>query len=283
MIIGYTCGVFDLIHEGHINILRNAKKICDKLIVGLTTDEGVKYKFKNTIIKYNVRKQILESIKYVDLVIPQDNTDKIIAWKKIKYDYLFVGDDWYNTEKWNNIEKQLNNYNVKIIYFPYTKSSSTTLIKKSILNLQNVFILFDLDNTLWDFYTNLLTQDEFENKLQNFNFSDDIIRIFNYLHLHNIQYAFVSRSKFYDRCKKLLSKLNIDLDNTYNCIKYTEKKTKLYHCQEIIKKSNVTPEFMILFDDDKENLESVNNLINKTILVKKDKLLTFENFIFGLA
>ena len=88
MIIGYACGVFDLLHIGHINLLKNAKTMCDKLIIGLSTDECIKYKFKNTFLKYNERKKILEAIKYVDCVIPQTNTDKYEAWKKIKFDIL---------------------------------------------------------------------------------------------------------------------------------------------------------------------------------------------------
>ena len=113
MIIGYSCGVFDLLHIGHINLLKNAKSMCDKLIVGLSTDECIKYKFKNTVIKYEDRKIILESIKYVDSVIPQTDTNKYEAWKKLKFNILFVGDDWYNTEKWNKFENKLNEYNVK--------------------------------------------------------------------------------------------------------------------------------------------------------------------------
>ena len=282
MIIGYTCGVYDLLHEGHINILKKSKSLCDKLIVGLSTDECVKYKLKNTVMNYETRKSVLESIKYVDAVIPQEDTNKVLAWKKIKFDYLFVGDDWYQTEKWNNLEKKLKEFNVKIIYFPYTKSCSTTLIKKSILNPNNIMILFDLDKTLWNFYTNLLTDEEFHEKMKNFIFNDDIIRIFKYLKINNIKFGFVSRSKYKNRCKELLSKLNINLDNKLKCIKYTEEKSKKYHCSEIIKKSSISPEFMILFDDDKENIDSVRGLIKKGILVDKDELLSFEKFINGL-
>jgi len=130
MIIGYTCGVYDLFHIGHVEILKNAKSMCDKLIVGLTTDEAVSYKGTNSVIKYNDRKTILESCKYVDIVIPQENHDKLQAYHKIKYDILFVGDDWYNSEKWNKYEEKLKSYGVKVIYFPYTKSVSTSKLKK---------------------------------------------------------------------------------------------------------------------------------------------------------
>lgn len=133
MIIGYTCGVFDLFHVGHVEILKNSKSLCDKLIVGLTTDEAVLYKGTNAIIKYDDRKTILESCKYVDIVIPQDDHNKVNAYYKLKYNILFVGDDWYNDNNWNNYEEILKKYNVEIKYFPYTKKISTTKIK-SLLN-----------------------------------------------------------------------------------------------------------------------------------------------------
>ena len=279
MIIGYTCGVYDLLHVGHINLLKNARAMCDKLIVGLSTDEATQYKFKNTILKYDDRKQILESLKYVDSVIPQEDTDKVLAWNKIKFNILFVGDDWYNTPKWNQFEKELKQHNVKLVYFPYTKSSSTTLIKKKIVNINNIFIIFDLDKTLWNFYTNLLTDNEYNNIINNYQFSNDIIRIFNFLNKNNIEYGFASRSKYKDRCSKLLNKLGVNLDNHYNHIEWTENKSKLPHIQNIIKNSGKSPEFMLLFDDDNENLNSVRHLIKCTKLVNKEVNLQFEDFI----
>ena len=136
-IIGYTCGVFDLFHIGHVEILKNAKSICDKLIVGLTTDEQVKYKNTTCVIPYSERKLVLESCKYVDMVISQDDHDKIKAFHKIKYDILIVGDDWYNDEKWNKYEETLKQFNVKIIYFPYNKQTNTTSIKKKVTIMNN--------------------------------------------------------------------------------------------------------------------------------------------------
>ena len=129
-IIGYTCGVYDLFHIGHLNLLKNAKSLCDKLIVGVTIDELVSYKDKKCIIPYADRASIVSSIKYVDCVIPQMSRDKVEAYHKLKYDILFVGDDWYKDQEWNKWEEELKKYNVKIIYFPYTKNiSSSKLIK----------------------------------------------------------------------------------------------------------------------------------------------------------
>lgn len=130
--IGYTTGVYDLFHVGHLNMLRNSKSMCDKLIVGITTDKLVSYKNKKSVIPFEERMEIVRSIKYVDTVVAQDNMDKFEAWKKLKFDIMFVGDDWYNTTKWNEYEEQLKEVGVKIIYFPYTKGTSSTLINKTL-------------------------------------------------------------------------------------------------------------------------------------------------------
>ena len=132
-IIGYTCGVYDLFHIGHLNLIKNAKSICDKLIVGVTIDELVQYKGKQCIIPYKDRAEIVSAIKYVDCVIPQTSHDKLEAYHKLKYDVLIVGDDWYQTDNWNNWEKDLNKFGVIVRYFPYTQNISTTQIVKQIL------------------------------------------------------------------------------------------------------------------------------------------------------
>lgn len=139
-IIGYTCGVYDLFHIGHLNLLRNAKSFCTKLIVGVTTDELVAYKNKEAIIPFNERIEIVRNIKYVDVAIPQENMDKVTMCKKLKADYLFVGDDWYNTEKWEEYEKSLSKLGTKVIYLPYTKTTSSTLLTKTLNKLNKEII-----------------------------------------------------------------------------------------------------------------------------------------------
>lgn len=129
--IGYTTGVFDLFHIGHLNILRNAKLECDYLIVGITTDElAKKEKGRMPVIPFSERMIIVESIKYVDSVIPQVNYDKIEAWNNLKFNIMFVGDDWQGTEKWNMLEEKFLKLEVKISYFPYTKHISSSRIRK---------------------------------------------------------------------------------------------------------------------------------------------------------
>ena len=138
MIVGYTAGVYDLFHIGHLNLLRNAKKHCDKLIVGVTTDELVQYKGKKPVITLSERMEIVKAIRYVDEVVVQDDLDKVKAWDKYHYDILFVGSDWQGTDKWNMYEAQLKEKGAKVIYLPYTKTTSSTLLTNVLKELAKV-------------------------------------------------------------------------------------------------------------------------------------------------
>lgn len=135
--IGYTSGVYDMFHIGHLNLLKRAKEQCEFLVVGVTTDELAQYKNKTPIIPYEERKQIVEAIKYVDKVVPQENMNKLEACKKFHADVIFVGDDWRGTEKWNNIEKELSTIGAEVVYFPYTKGTSSTILREKLLNKKN--------------------------------------------------------------------------------------------------------------------------------------------------
>ena len=136
-ILGYTSGVFDLFHIGHLNLLKNSKTLCDKLIVGVTNDDLVLYKNKRAVIPHNERMEIVRSIKYVDTVIPQNDMDKFKMWERLKFDVMFVGDDWFKTNKWEEIESKLKEVGVKIIYFPYTKGISSTLLNDTLNKIRN--------------------------------------------------------------------------------------------------------------------------------------------------
>ena len=136
MIIGYTTGVFDLFHIGHLTLLKNAKGLCDKLIVGVTTDELVSYKNKRAVIPFDERVEIVRNISFVDAVVPQSSMDKFEAWNKIKFDVMFVGDDWYDTPKWKELDLKFKDLGVNIIYFPYTKGTSSTLINETLESLR---------------------------------------------------------------------------------------------------------------------------------------------------
>ena len=136
MVIGYTTGVFDLFHVGHLNLLKNAKTMCDKLVVGVTIDKLVRYKYKKSVIPFKERIEIVKSCRYVDLAIPQNRINKLEAFKKIKYDILFVGDDWYENPKWKYYETILKKEKVKIIFLPYTTITSSTLINATLKKLR---------------------------------------------------------------------------------------------------------------------------------------------------
>ncbi len=132
MIIGYTAGVFDLFHIGHLTLLKNAKALCDKLIVGVTVDELVLYKGKHAMIPFSDRIEIIRNIKCVDAAVPQYDMDKLTMCKKLGASILFVGDDWYGTEKWKAYEKDFAEAGIKIIYFPYTHGVSSTKITEAL-------------------------------------------------------------------------------------------------------------------------------------------------------
>lgn|SRR5690606_39020460 len=135
-VIGYTSGVFDLFHIGHLNLLKNAKGLCDHLIVGVTSDELVAYKNKKAVINHQERMEIVRNIKHVDAVVPQNDMDKFKMWERLKFDIMFVGDDWLNTPKWESLDEQFKAVGVKIVYFPYTQGTSSTIINQALEDLR---------------------------------------------------------------------------------------------------------------------------------------------------
>jgi len=135
--VGYTAGVFDLFHIGHLNLLKKAKDRCEKLVVGVTVDSLVSYKFKKSVIPFPERIEIIRSLKYVDEALPQENMDKTIMLDKVKFDVIFVGDDWKGTDEWNKYEQEFKAIGVDTIYFKYTKSTSSTLINNELIKLRD--------------------------------------------------------------------------------------------------------------------------------------------------
>lgn len=131
MIIGYTSGVYDLFHIGHLNILRNASTLCDKLIVGVTTDE-VAFQLKNKmpIIPFEERFEIVKSIRYVDEAVPKKFVDNLDDWQELKFDIMIKGDDWKETEKGKKLVRDFSGVGVEVKYFPYTKGTSSTFLRK---------------------------------------------------------------------------------------------------------------------------------------------------------
>ena len=127
--IGYTTGVFDLFHIGHLNVLKNAKEQCDYLIVGVSTDEVVEsYKHKKPIIPFEERIRIVESIRYVDKVVPQINMDKKAAWEKLHFNALFHGDDWKGSAMYEKYMEEFDGTGVELVFLPHTQGTSSTSI-----------------------------------------------------------------------------------------------------------------------------------------------------------
>lgn len=131
-VIGYTTGVFDLFHVGHLNILKRAKEQCDYLVVGVTVDELVAYKGKKAFIPFEERRAIVEAIKYVDKVVPQTSMDKMEAWNNLHFHKMFVGDDWKGTDTWNHWEEEFAKVGVEIVYFPYTAKTSSSELREAL-------------------------------------------------------------------------------------------------------------------------------------------------------
>lgn len=128
--VGYTTGVFDMFHIGHLNILKRAKAMCDYLIVGVSTDEVVQeYKHRNPVIPFDDRLAIVEAIKYVDKAIPQTTMDKMVAYKELHFDALFHGSDWKDSKMYDEIEKSFSAIGVDVVFLPHTDGISSSLIR----------------------------------------------------------------------------------------------------------------------------------------------------------
>jgi len=131
--IGYTTGVYDLFHIGHLNIIKRAKELCDFLIVGVSTDELVQsYKHKIPVIPFEERIQIVEAIKYVDKVVPQTSLDKVVAWNQFHFNAIFHGDDWKGSSMYDEIKNRFSNLGVDMVFLPHTQGVSSTEILKRI-------------------------------------------------------------------------------------------------------------------------------------------------------
>ena len=125
--IGYTQGGYDMFHVGHLNLLQNAKKQCDRLIVGVNSDRLVmEYKHKKPVISEENRLRIVENIKAVDEAVIVDTLDKLSAYRQLGFDAVFIGDDWKGNARWAQTEKDLAPYGAQVVYLPHTPDISST-------------------------------------------------------------------------------------------------------------------------------------------------------------
>jgi glycerol-3-phosphate cytidylyltransferase len=135
--IGYTTGVYDMFHIGHLNILKKAKEQCDYLIVGVSTDEVVEsYKHRRPIIPFQERIAIISELRCVDRAVPQTSMDKMEAWKELHFDALFHGSDWKGTDMYNKMISDFAEVGVDVVFLPHTEGVSSTLLSEVLYTLK---------------------------------------------------------------------------------------------------------------------------------------------------
>ena len=129
--VGYTTGVFDMFHMGHLNIICRAKAQCEYLIVGVTTDElCVKRKNKTPVIPEAERMAIVEAIRHVDRVVPQNDMDKLRSVIQYGVDVVFVGSDWKGTPSWEQYEKEFAEVGCSVVYLDHTDGISSSILRE---------------------------------------------------------------------------------------------------------------------------------------------------------
>ncbi|RHO89646.1 glycerol-3-phosphate cytidylyltransferase [Ruminococcus sp. AF41-9] len=132
-VIGYTQGTFDMFHIGHLNLIKNAKRHCDYLVVGVNSDDLVEsYKNKRPIIPLDERVEIMRAIKYVDEVIVTNTLDKKEIWEKVRFNEIYIGDDWKGNERWEKTGKEMEQLGAKLVFLPYTKDTSSTMLREKL-------------------------------------------------------------------------------------------------------------------------------------------------------
>lgn len=131
--IGYAPGVYDLFHIGHLNILRTAKQHCDVLIAGVVSDEmALRAKGRRPVVPLEERLEIVRHISYVDRVHAETVPDKLDTWRELRFTTFFKGDDWRGTPKGIDLERRFAAHDVEVVYFPYTVSTSSTLLRSTL-------------------------------------------------------------------------------------------------------------------------------------------------------
>lgn len=134
-IVGYVPGGFDMLHIGHLNILRAARERCDRLVVGVTTDEAlIAMKGRAPVVPHHERMELVAHLRFVDDVVTDVSQDKREAWRRHPFDVLFKGDDWQNTVKGARLEHEMAEVGARVVYLPYTPSTSSTMLRQFLTN-----------------------------------------------------------------------------------------------------------------------------------------------------
>lgn len=129
--VGYTQGVFDMFHIGHLNLINRAKEQCETLVVGVNSDALVReYKHKTPVIREDERREIVANIRAVDECVVVSTLDKVDAWERFRFDAIFIGDDWKGNARWAETEARLAPLGARVVYLPYTRQISSTSLKR---------------------------------------------------------------------------------------------------------------------------------------------------------
>lgn len=137
-VTGYVPGVFDMFHIGHLNIVRRSRERCDRLIAGVVDDDAVEsMKGHRPIVPLAERLEIVRSIRYVDEVIIDRSADKRLAWREAKFDVIFKGSDWKDTDKGRRLEQQMSDVGVRVEYLPYTDNTSSSQLRETLERIAN--------------------------------------------------------------------------------------------------------------------------------------------------
>lgn len=132
VVVGYTSGIFDLFHVGHLNLLRQAKRQCDYLVVGVLTDEAASHKGYLPVVPHIERLEIVRGMSYPDKVITDRSLEKLEAWEEVKFHKFFKGVDWKGTPKGDQWERDFAGVGVDLIWLPRTAHVSSTTIRKMV-------------------------------------------------------------------------------------------------------------------------------------------------------
>jgi glycerol-3-phosphate cytidylyltransferase len=129
--VGYVPGVFDLFHVGHVNVLRNARQFCDHLIAGVVSDElAMRNKGIRPVVPLDERLEIVGSIRWVDEAVTEDVPHKLEMWERLQFDVIIKGDDWKGTDRGDKLESDFATVGVEVAYVPYTKRTSSTMLRR---------------------------------------------------------------------------------------------------------------------------------------------------------
>ena len=131
MLTGYVPGGFDMLHIGHLNILTSAAARCDRLVVGVATDDSLeRMKGRPPIVPQAERMALVSALRMVDAVVPDLDQDKRLAWERSPFDILSKGTDWKGTEKGDALEAQIMEVGARVVYLPYTPTTSSTMLRR---------------------------------------------------------------------------------------------------------------------------------------------------------